>query len=203
GHRGGRRRVRPTASHRSGRARSAATETTSPPVARTSASVLASPASRRSAIATRAPARAKRNALARPMPVAAPVITAVLPRNAPPSARAMPVPSREDECGPPNLRAGPRVLTIIGPEVFHGDEMRRDRRGHLSSVHLPVCRRPARLHLQPVPRGRGGAPALPLRAARSLSRRLPGGDAGHGSAPATLDRLQSHRGGRVRLARRV
>ena len=48
---------------------------------------------------------------------------------------------------------------------------RRDRRRHLPAVHLRPRRRPDRLHVQPVPRRRRRAAALPHRAARDVPAR--------------------------------
>ena len=45
------------------------------------------------------------------------------------------------------------------------------------------------------------APALPLRPARAVPGRVPGGGPRHGPAPAALDHLQPRRGRRVRRAR--
>ena len=83
-----------TAAQDSGWLRSAVIDATSPSAARTSATVRASSGSRASARATRAPACANSRALARPMPVAAPVMMATLPRSAPLSAIPMTWPPR-------------------------------------------------------------------------------------------------------------
>ena len=84
-----------------------------------------------------------------------------------------------------------------------GDAGRRDRRADLPALDLSARGRAQGTHVQPVPGRRGGAAALPLRPAVALRRRLPGGRARDGRAAAALDRVQPHRGRRVRRARRV
>ena len=101
-----------TAAQASGWVSSAVIDATSPPAARTSVTVRASSASRASASATRAPAWANSRALARPMPVAAPVMMATLPRSAPLSAIPMSWP--------------PRSILASGDRVYGN---RRERRG--------------------------------------------------------------------------
>ena len=117
-----------------------------------------------------------------------------------------------DDLGVGEARGG--LEEVEGPEAhatgdynraggLHGDQSRRDRRADLPPVHLLARRGATWPDLQPVPGGRRAAPALPLRPAGPVPGRLPGRRPDHGPAPAALDRLQPHRGRRVRRPRRV
>ncbi len=83
------------------------------------------------------------------------------------------------------------------------DEGRPDRRPHLPHLHLHPGPRAGRVHLQPVPRRRRGAAALPHRDAAAVPARARGGRARHAGGPAAVDRLRPPGGRRVRLGERV
>ena len=96
----------------------------------------------------------------------------------------------------------PRIIIDAGGPSME-NQSRRDRRADLPPVHVLARGGATWPDLQPVPGGRRAAPALPLRPAGPVPGRLRGRRPDHGPAPAALDRLQPHRGRRVRGPGRV